>query len=238
MPRSSSRVPLALGCALLMALLVLIGVALWYQPALSEPRQAVAEIPAPPALEVAASFALSSHARACESAVTVTPQSQDAQFTLFPAKPTKTGGPPVELTLAAPGYTSRTLLPGGYPGGSATLPMTPPPYPLIARACFQNLGSGTVLLVGTDEGRTVSRSSPVTVAGRTLPGDIDLGFLQSKPTNIVHQLGEIAEHASNLTDGLLPPVLVWLVAILTFAGAPISIVCAFYVALRDESPAG
>ncbi len=235
--RAFSRPGLATGCAVLIALLLFAGALVWYRPFLTTPSQPVAEIPAPPALFVAHQFPLAGHQQACMDTVTVTPQSQLVSFSLFPGGTATGGGPPVLLTLTAPGYAAKVAVPGGYPGGSATLPLSPPKHPRIVTACFHNLGAGTVLLVGTSEPRTVSRSH-LTVDRRAVYGDVALSFLESKRVDLLQRLGPAVQHASDLTDGLLPPALIWIVAVATALGVPLAMILAFHTALREQPPAG
>lgn len=228
------RPRLATACALLMALLLVAGGLIWYRPVLTTPRQNMAEVPAPPALFAATQYALPGHKRACMDNVTVTPQSQVVEFQLFPARSAKGGGPPVAFSVQGPGYQATSFLHGGYPGGIALLPLSPPKHALIATACIRNLGTSPVSLVGTDEARTVSRSHPLTVGARPLPGDVALAFLQSRPKSPLHELGQAAQHASNLTDGLLPPALILAIAVITAFGVPAVTILAVRMALAEQ----
>lgn len=221
-------------CAVLMALLLLAGALIWYRPALTVPHQPVAEVPAPPAMFVATQFSVAGHQRACMSDVTVTPQSQLVEFQIFHAKNAKGGGPPVAFTLDGSGYHASAVLTGGYPGGTAVLPLTPPKRALITTACFHNLGTTPVFLVGTDEARSISRSHPVMVHGRSLPGDVAFSFLQSKRGNALGELGQLFQHVSDLTDGMLPPASLWLIAFVTAFGVPTAMILALRAALQDH----
>jgi hypothetical protein len=217
-----------------MTVLVVGGALIWYGPPLTRSRQVFAEIPTPAALGPPLQYPVPAHGQACMALVTVTPDSRLAAFQLFPAKRVPTGGPPVELTLSAAGYHSSALVPGGYPGGSASVPITPPRRAVLTTACFVNRGRTTVLLAGTTQPQTVSRSANVVIDGRPVPGDVALAFLEGRPTTLLAHLGEIFQHASNLTDGLLPPWAIWAFAILAALGVPSAVTFAFYVAVRDD----
>jgi hypothetical protein len=230
------KLSMPLACAVLSAALILAGALLWFRPYLTAKRPVVAEVPAPAALFVVTEFSLPPGAQACMSTVTVTPQSQVASFQLRPAKPTPSGGPPVDLVLSAPGYRSVLAVPGGYPGGSVALPITPPKRPEIGTACFVNKGRSTVLLPGTTEPRTVSRSGTL-INGKSVVGDIALSFLASTPQSLLDRLGEVFGHASNLTDHLAPAWLIWVLAVLVAFCVPIGIVAAFFIAMRESEAA-
>ena len=143
-------------------------------------------------------------------------------------------GPPVELLLNAPGYRATAQVPGGYLGGSVTLAFNPPRHAVIGSACFINRGHSTVLLDGTTEPRSVSRSA-TQVAGKPVVGDIALSFLDSQPHTLVSRLSEVFEHASRLTDHLIPAWLVWALAIIVALCLPSATVLAFYLALRTSA---
>ncbi|HEX5309225.1 MAG TPA: hypothetical protein VFW38_09125 [Solirubrobacteraceae bacterium] len=230
------RLPLIAAAA--MAVLILAGALIWFRPYLTEKRPVISEVPAPSALFALTEFPLAPHGQACMSSVGINPTSRVAEFHLRPAKSTPAGGPPVELVLSAPGYRATLHVPGGYPGGSVALPIAAPKRATIGTACFVNRGRTTVLLDGTTEPRTVSRST-VSVDDRTTPGDIALTLTDSQPRSLLDRLDEIFGHASNLTDRLVPVWLIWLIAALVAFGVPVGMVLAFYRGLReDERTAG
>lgn len=234
--RSGRRIPsLPVLCAGLAGILILAGALVWFRPFLTGERPAVAEVPTPPALFAVTPFVVPAHGSACMGTVTITPQSQVAEFGLRPGKPTPAGGPPVELVLSAPGYRSVLAVPGGYPGGSVALPITPPKRAEIGTACFIDEGRSAVILPGTTEARTVSRSG-TRINGASVPGDVALSFVQRRQRALVDRLGEVFSHASNLTDHLLPVWLIWIIVLLVAFGVPTAIVLAFYVALRESEP--
>ncbi len=224
--------------AALAGVLVLAGALVWFLPALTSKKPSIAEVPTPPARLTLAEFAVPPHQQACMSSVTITPDSRQALFRLRPAKPGPGGGPPVELVLSGPGYRSTATVPGGYPGGSVALAVTPPRSVLIGSACFVNIGRSTVLFDGTTEAGTIARA-PTVVAGHPVVGDIALTFLDPRPRTILSRLGEVFSHASNLTEDLIPVWLVWIIAILAAIGIPAGAIGAFWLSLRgDEEPAG
>lgn len=224
----------ALAVAALSALLILIGALVWLVPYLTNARGAISEVPDVTPLASITEFPVPAHQRACTESIGIDPNSRIAQFELRPAAPSKRGGPPVELLLRAPGYRAVVQVPGGYLGGGVALPVTPPKHAVIGSACFINRGHTTVLLDGTTEPRSVSRSA-TQIAGRPVVGDVALSFSDSVPHSLLSRLGEIFGHASNLTDRLLPAWLIWALAILVALGLPAASVLAFYLALRMDA---
>lgn len=231
---TSSRAPrLSLIAAVAMAVLIVAGALIWFRPYLTVKRPAVSEVPAPAALFALTEFPLAPHGQACMGSVGINSTSRIAEFHLRPAKATPAGGPPVELVLSAPGYRATLHVPGGYPGGSVALPIAAPKRATVGTACFVNRGRTTVLLDGTTEPRTVSRSA-VSVNGRSTPGDIALAFTDNQPHPLLDRLGEVFGHASNLTDRLIPVWLIWAIAVIVAFGVPAGMVLAFYRGLRED----
>lgn len=222
----------------LMALLILVGALHWFRPFLDHERQPVAGVAAPPGLFSASGFAVPSHGRACMTSVTLEPGGTLAAFGLRPGTTSRKGGPPVDLVLSAPGYRAVLHVPGGYPGGSVLLPIAPPHHSEMGQACFVNRGQSTVLLTGTTEPRSVSRS-PMTIDGRSVVGDVALAFYDSRPRSLLSHLGDLFSHASALSDGLAPVWLIWVVAVSVAFGVPGAAIGALFLALReDEARAG
>jgi len=234
MPRPRSwRPDLATSCLVLMVLLIVIGGLIFWRPFLTRSSQQVTEVPAPPALFVLAEFPVAPNQQACENSVTVTSDTRFATFQLRPAKPSREGGPPVGFVLSGQGYRATAVVPGGYPGGSVTLRITPPRHTLIGTACFVNLGTKPVLLDGTTEGRTIARPA-LEIAGRPVTGDVALSFQGLRSESLPEELGVLFDHASNLTDGLVPVWLIWLIAPLVAFGVPIALILAYYSAMLED----
>lgn len=214
--------------------LIVVGVLIWFVPYLTRARQGTVEVPTPSALFALTEFPVQPNQQACMGSVTIAPAGQVAEFELRPAKASPRGGPPVELLVTAAGYRGVVHVPGGYPGGSVTLPLSPAPTQnAIGTACFINHGTSTVLLDGTTEARSVAHSA-TEINGKAIAGDIALSFLEARNRSLLDRLGEILGHASGLTDHLVPVWLLWILTVLVALGVPIGTVAAFYRALRED----
>jgi hypothetical protein len=236
-PSSSWRRPATLATALA-GVLLLVGVLVWFVPYLTRKEQWPAGTPDPSALFALAEYPLKEGQKACVSDITIEKTSRLAQVELRPVNAAKHLGPPVELVLEGEGYRGVMHVPGGYPGGSAALPIEPPPNrTVLGSACFINRGHTEVLLDGTEETRTLSRSTTL-VDGVPKPGDIALTFIDSRPRSLLSSLGEVFEHASNLTDRLIPVWLVWVIALLVALGVPTGVLAALQRALREDEATG
>jgi hypothetical protein len=220
----------------LAAAAILIGALLWFRPYVTKKQVSISAVAVPNALSVTTPYQLAPGEQACMTAVAVEPNSLAAQFELHPATPSPQGGPPVALVLSAPGYRSVSRLAGGYPGGLATLPVTPPKHSLLASACFVDEGHTDVVLVGSSEPRTYSRST-MSVGGASVVGDVALTLFDTHPSSLLARAGTIFGHASNLTDHLIPVWLIWILAVLVLFGVPLGVLAAFYTALREDEAA-
>jgi|SRR5271166_2934517 len=230
------RRPAALATALAAAAM-LIGALLWFRPYLTHPHVSYSAVPTPTALTTANQYELAPGQQACMTAISVEPTSRAAQFQVHPVGAGARGGPPVELELVGAGYRSVSELAGGYPGGLATIAITPPRHSLIGNACFIDRGHTNVVLIGSAEARTVTQSS-TTLAGTAVVGDIALSFLDTHPHSLLGRAPTIFAHVSNLTDNLIPVWLVWILAVLVGFGVPFGIIAAFYWALREDEATG
>lgn len=235
--RSLRRPGFATIATALAAAAMALGALLWFRPYLTRSQTFPSSVPAPIALTATSPFVVPAGQRACMYSVTVEPNSEAAQFRVQPARPSPRGGPPLEFLLEGAGYRSSSRLPGGYRDGFVTLAVTPPPRPLLATVCVANGGPGAVVLAGSVEARTISRS-PTTIAGTPVVGDISLTFLEGHASSLLDRLGTAFAHASNLTDRLIPVWLVWVLAVLVAFGVPCGVCVAFYRSLREDEIAG
>ena len=224
--RSFAFVAAALGL-----LVVLIGALVWFRPYLTGRQASVSGVPAPPALTASTVQVLVPGQQACMGSVTVEPDSLAAQFHLGRGT-REAGAPPFEFVLSAPGYSSASRGPAGS-SGVTSVAITPPPHSVLATACFVNRGRTNLYLDGSSEARTISRS-PTTVNGVGINGDITLTFLNTRRASLLDRLGTIFGHASNLTEGLIPVWLIWILVALLVLGMPIGVFAAFYAGLRED----
>jgi hypothetical protein len=117
-----------------------------------------------------------------------------------------------------------------------SLPIKPPSRAQVGQACFVNEGHTAVNLIGTTEPRTVAREA-TTIDAKAVPGDIALTFLAAQPESYLAGLHEVFDHASNLTDRLIPAWLIWLLAVLIAFGVPAAVLAALFLALSEDEQA-
>lgn len=226
----SARAAAALAAAVIVAgALLLLGSYLLHH------EKPIAGTPAPRALFSATTFTLHPQQTACMTSVTLPPSGRTLQLLLGESSSGK-GGPPIDVLLSAPGYHSTARLPAGESEGQAQVAVRPPRHFVIGSACLTNRGTSSAVLVGSIEQRSRTRSK-LTIDGRPVAGDIALTFVDSKSKTRLSRLGEAFEHASNLTDQLIPVWLVWIIAVLALLSVPAATVLLIQRALREDEAA-
>jgi len=221
----------------LMVGLIVLGAFASFRPFLTHRMPHVADIPTPTSLSIVSRFQLPPGGKDCVETVTVDPKSQMVVFGLHLAKGQVHGRGSIGFKLSAPGYQAESSVPvpRKLTVESTTLPITAPAHEEIATACFLNHSNAEVLLDGTTEPRTISRSL-TQVNGNPAIGDVALAFYERQPDSLLDRLGEMFAHSSNLTDNLIPTWLIWILAALIAFGVPCGIVLAFYLAVRENLP--
>lgn len=189
--------------------------------------------PGPSAQSKASEFAILPHQRACMSSITLVPDGRIVQLERGEASGSRHGSPPIEVQLSAPSYRAIARLPGGESEGVVAVPIQPPRRTVIGSACFINRGRTPAVLFGSTEPRTRSRSA-LTINGKPSAGDIGLSFLGNRSRSRLSRLGEVFDHASNVTDHLVPVWLIWLPTVSALLVAPVVTVAFFYRALRED----
>jgi hypothetical protein len=197
---------------------------------LTRDREYVAVTPQPESPAVVRSIQLEPDSRACMNLVALDRRSEQARFRPAAAGPRAM---PIELTLSGPGYFARGRLPADYRDAEVvSVPVTPPPRSLSARACFHNLGSRTVGLVAVHD-RTRSRSG-VLLDGKPIVEAPVLAFYERRPVSILDRLPDSMRRMSVLRPGVIAPVTLWPLLALFVVGVPAAALWAFARAVRSD----
>jgi len=230
-PRSLAR-----SAAMLATAVIAAGALLLLALYMLHKEKPIAGTPAPRALFKATVFTIPPHQRACLGPVTLPPGGSLMQFELREVQGGAHGTPPLEAVLSAPGYRATASLPAEEPEGVVGVPVQPPAHYAIGSVCLVNRGTSPVGLAGSTEARSVSRVK-LSINGRPAAGDIAVTFLKSRPQSRLGRLAEVFDHASNLTDRLIPPWLVWIVALTALLAVPIGTVAVIHRALQEDEGA-
>ncbi|HEX6713736.1 MAG TPA: hypothetical protein VF066_10135 [Thermoleophilaceae bacterium] len=206
------RLPIAFGVVLLLGLLAARGI-----PWLTHEREVIAATPTPNAISAVSPIGLEPRAQACTSPVTYSPQSEVARFVVRDKQ--KGGGPPLLITAHGPGYKTSAQLPGGYPGaGPAEVPLKTPRSSLLGEFCIRNMGDKKVELAGTEEGRTVGRTSTA-VNGAQVSAQLSLTFRRAEPAALGSRIGALFRHDAAFNP--MTPLLLWILAIALLVLVPV-----------------
>jgi hypothetical protein len=222
--------------AIVAAAVALLGALLLFGSYLLHREKPVLGTPGPRAAFTASEFTLPAHQRACMSGVTISPHMHVAQFELREPPGSSHGSPPIDVLLSGPGYEALAHAPSEQSEGPVEVQIEPPPRSLIGSVCLINRGPSAAILVGSREPRSRTRSQ-LTIAGKPTSGDIALTFLSGRPRTRLSRLAEVFDHASDLTDQLIPAWLIWIVAISVALGVPLATVAVVRRALAEDEVA-
>jgi hypothetical protein len=234
MPKPNASNRAARGVAWTAAAIIVAGILLLVGSYLLHSEKPIAGTPSPRALFHATTFALRPRQAACMNSITLPPNGRTLQLELGETA-ASSANPPLDVVLSAPGYRETSHLGGGEAEGPVQLPVRPPHHFVIGSACLVNRGTTSVQLVGSTEERSRSRIG-LTIDGHQVDGGIALTFFGSHSQSRLGRLGEAFEHASNLTDGLIPVWLIWIIAIYILLAVSLGTVLAVRRAMvEDES---
>ena len=220
------RIPIALGVALFVALLLIRGI-----PYLTQQREVIASTPTPHALNAVSPVPVKPGSTACMTQVTFSPQAQAVQFDAAGAAQQKT--PPLVVTAKGPGYRASARVNGGRPGnGSIDVAIRPASHSLIGELCIRNAGRSQVALAGTTEGRTVGRSL-TTVDGVLQVPQVSLTLHERAAASLGSRIGALFRHATALNP--MTPLLAWILAIVVLLLVPLAAFWALAASFRAEA---
>jgi hypothetical protein len=224
--------------ATIVAAVVIVGCALLLLVSyLLHTERPVAGTPGPSAQSKASEFRIPAHQSACMSAITLVPNGRIVQFEAGEASGSTHRNPPIDVVLSAPGYNATAHVAGGEPEGVVALPVRAPRRTVFGSACVVNRGTTPAVLFGSTEPRTRTRSV-LSINGRPTTGNITLSFFNSRSRSRLSRLGEVFEHASNLTDHLIPTWLIWLLSIFALLAVPAMTVAFFRRAVQEDEAGG
>jgi hypothetical protein len=209
-------VPIALGvyAACLVVFAVAVGV-----PFLTKKRDIPAEVPSPPPLVATSLDVIRPGSRLCMRDVAISPQAQQMRLsvgTYF--RP----GPPLAVTVRAPGYTARARVAGGYKDNSTvTVALPRPPSSRLVTVCVRNTGARKVALYAAAD--TAHSRVLVYINGRSVTPTPTLSFHEARPVSLADRAGVTAGRIAVFRGFLDHSWIVWLLAALAMVGAPILI---------------
>jgi hypothetical protein len=214
--RSAALIALAAGLVAVLAFEVV--------PWLGRGRDFPASVPSPPALERISLDVVPGGKQLCMSNIAAETHSQSARFQVGTYK---RPGPPLVLTVSAPGFRSVTRQPGGYADNSRlALATKPPPRATLVTACIKNGGDHKIALYSADD-RSRSRAS-VEIAGRSVRATPAFSFWEVKPASIADRAGVTVERIATFRGFLGHAWIVWVLLVLFCVGMPVALAIALW----------
>lgn len=188
-------------------------------PFLQKKRDIPTAVPSPPPLVSTSLDLIGRGSRLCMRDAAVSAQTEQMRFrvgTYF--RP----GPPLGVTVRAPGYTARARVAGGYKDNSTIAVRLPrPASSRLVVVCVRNRGSRKVALYAAAD-TAVSRVQ-VTIDGDPVIPTPQLSFNEARPVSIASRAGVTAGRIAVFRGFLDHSWIVWVLAILALVAAPLLI---------------
>lgn len=211
--------------------IVLIGALVWWRPFVTEQRVVVTSTPSPGPVFSPVPIELKPGSRACVEPLAIDPATARAQVALS-GKGTAT----VTVVAEAPGYRHEQAVPVQLAPKPAAveLPITPPSRTLEGKLCVVNTGRTRVNVLATNELPAIGLARTSVDGQRRDNRGMALNLFEAQRHSLVGRLGTILHRASDLTGGLMPFWLTWLLVVVLVVGTPFAIFAAYATTLRDD----
>jgi hypothetical protein len=199
-------------------------------PFVTRKREFPAAITSPPALDVVSLDTVPPRTRLCMAGMTAEPHSRIARFEVGTyGRP----GPPLELTVAAPGYRTSAHVRGGYADNLVqAVPIAPPRHAWIVTVCIRNGGAHKIALYSAGDR---ARSRAVVAEGRKqLAASPAFGFWESRRHSIAQRAGLSAQRIAVFRGPLGYTWVVWLVLALAAVALSLGLGLALWRSLSSS----
>ena len=215
------------------AALVLVIAAALFAPFVVRERELVAATPSPRPLFDVTFIEVPAGGRLCASDVTIP---REARRLRFQVRTFGRPGPPLRVSLRAPGYAAVTEVAAGYPDlATLAAPVRPPARERLGSVCIEQRGDEEIAFTGTIETRTVSRPRG-TVNGKPIVADAYLAFYEDREASALSRLGAIIDRAAAFRPGIVGGWLLWPLLVLVVVGVPTGVLAAVSKAARMDAP--
>lgn len=226
---------LALVAPLVVVAVYLAGALHWYRPFLDQRRVVVASTPSLEGIQSVKEVRLGHGQRACITPLPLDPQDHRLRLVLWAHA---TSPVPLSFVLSGHGYTGRGRFTTYAPGSPTPVEApvsSPPPAAFDGQLCVRNEGRHSVGLVGTDE--PDSLTLPSTSVDGQAPGPVDpaVTFYGGPDASLLSRAGTVIGRVSDFTGGVMPPWLLWPLALLIVIGVPAGTAVALGLGLRESS---
>ena len=182
-------------------------------------RDFPALIPNPPPLQTQALDLVEGGHKLCMKGLAIDPHARQARFVVGTYhRP----GPPMELTITAPGYRAVARQPAGFADNATlSLAIPAPPRASLVTACIANRGRHKVALYAADD-QARSRTS-VFMDGSRVIATPTFGFWEGRPATLADRAGVTADRIATFRGFLGHAWIVWLLLALFCFGIPLAL---------------
>jgi hypothetical protein len=186
-------------------------------PFATKKRDIPAEVPSPPALRVPDLVVVRAAQRLCMAQVALSAQTRGARFAVGTYR---RPGPPLDVTVRAPGYSAHAALRGGYADNtSPSVSLPAPKSSRIATVCVRNDGRHKVALYAASDSAR-SRVQP-TLDGKPVFPTPALSLTEGRRVSLIDSAGVTAGRIAVFRGFLEHTWIVWLLAISVVVGVPV-----------------
>lgn len=196
-----------------------------------EERTFIVSAPQSPPLEFTPVVRVAPAKAVCLSGATLVP---DAHVAAVRVGTRGRPGVPLTATLTAPGgFRQSRSIPGTWVDNDLlTFAFDPPARPVHGTFCLRNDGRRTVdVYAAADRTKSVAATR---VDGRLVDKtNIQLSFFERRPSTLRRHVGDIIDTLTVFRPGIIGPVVVWTLFILTLAGLPLGVGFAMWRAVRE-----
>ena len=204
---------------------------LLFDRALGEERTRIASVATPSPTLVESPVVLPAGQRLCITQALLSPRADIAELVV--SEQQKRPTPALELVASGPGYRSAAQIPPREHGRHAvTARIEPPVRDSVGQVCVRARERERVVLVGTTEFRTITRSISF-IDGERIQPDPALTFYTAEKLSALGELGGIVDRMTIARGFLGAGWLVWLLLVVVLVGVPAAVLTAFARTLRD-----
>jgi hypothetical protein len=165
----------------------------------------------------------------CVPNLPLTPQSERVRF---PVTTVGGSGPPLVVSLQAPGFRSSTRVPADWHDGDLDVALHPPPRPVRGALCIRNEELRPASVMGTQPGQKFARPTPELNGGQLLQ-DIPITFHRRASASLASRTADVIDHAAVFSP--IPTTLLWVLLVLVILGVPALALAALATAVREDA---
>lgn len=216
--------------AVVTGVVFVVAAVLLFDRALGEERVRIATVVTPSPTLTESPVVLPAGKRLCITRTLLSPRAEIAELVV--SEQQKRPTPALDVVAVGAGYRSAARIAATEPGRHAvTARIEPPDRDIIGQFCVRARGRA-VVLVGTTEFRSITRSISF-IDGEQISPDPALTFYTAEKVSALGELGGIVDRMTIARGFLGAGWIVWSLLVLVAIGVPVAVLVVLYRALRD-----